>query len=168
MFAPSVERPWRDAWPLVAQAGDGNAWVTGACWLYCRREGVVVLWVGSVATPGATGDVYGCGPCLAELAHMVRVQAYDRAHDRDGYRDRAAQSATLAVPAHVAPPRALPAAGSGGRHRAPRQERDTVPPGPACRGGAMTKTKTKTCEHRQTEKRDGKTYCRDCERQLYL
>lgn len=29
-------------------------------------------------------------------------------------------------------------------------------------------TKTRTCEHRQTEKRDGKTYCRDCRRQLYL
>ncbi|MGC9535427.1 hypothetical protein [Streptomyces sp. UG1] len=24
------------------------------------------------------------------------------------------------------------------------------------------------CEHRQIEQRDGKTHCRDCERQLYL
>ncbi|MQS01161.1 hypothetical protein [Streptomyces alkaliterrae] len=98
--------------------------MTGECWLFCRREGVAVLWVGSVTTPGATGDVYACGPCLAELDHMVRVQA----HDRDGHGDRAAQSATLTAPAHV----------------------------------------TKTCEHRQTERHDGKTYCRDCERQLYL
>ena len=119
MFAPAVERPWRDAWPLVAQAGDGNAWLMGACWLFCRREGVAVLWVGSVATPGATGDVYACGPCIAELDHMVRVQA----HDRDGHGDRAARSATLAVPAHAPPPRALPADGSGGRHRAPRRGR---------------------------------------------
>ncbi|GHA19845.1 hypothetical protein ACFOOM_10115 [Streptomyces echinoruber] len=119
MFSPSVERPWRDAWPLVAQTGDGNPWVTGACWLFCRREGVAVLWVGSVTTPGATGDVYACGPCLAELAHMVRVQA----HDRDGPGDCAAQSATLAVPAHVPPSRALPEGGSGGRHRAPRRGR---------------------------------------------
>ncbi len=29
-------------------------------------------------------------------------------------------------------------------------------------------TETKTCEHRQTEKREGKTYCRDCKRQIYL
>jgi hypothetical protein len=29
-------------------------------------------------------------------------------------------------------------------------------------------TETRTCEHRQTEKRDGKTYRRDCERQIYL
>ncbi|WP_405937476.1 hypothetical protein OG338_12910 [Streptomyces sp. NBC_00726] len=80
MFTPTVERPWRDAWPLPAQSGDGNAWVTGTCWLYCRREAVAVLWLGAVATPGATGDVYACGPCVTELARMVRVQA----HLRDG------------------------------------------------------------------------------------
>ncbi len=122
MFAPSSERPWRDAWPLVAQVGDGNAWLTGACWLYCRREGVAVLWVGSVATPGATGDVYACGPCMAELDHMVRTQTHDR--DR---RDRAVRSGALAVPAHVPPPHALPGGGSGGRHRQPRRERDPYP-----------------------------------------
>ncbi|MFD4631889.1 hypothetical protein ACFVYR_27870 [Streptomyces sp. NPDC058284] len=77
-FHPAAGWPWRDAWPLVARADDGNCWVTGSCWLYCRREGVRVLWVGSVHTPGATGDVYGCGPCLAELNHMVRVQSHGR------------------------------------------------------------------------------------------
>ncbi|WP_223832823.1 hypothetical protein [Streptomyces venezuelae] len=77
-FHPAVARPWRDAWPLVAQVDDGNSWVVGTCWLYCRREDVRVLWVGSVRTPGATGDVYGCGPCLAELDHMVRVQSHGR------------------------------------------------------------------------------------------
>lgn len=122
MFSPAVEHSWRDAWPLVAQTSDGNAWEKGVCWLYCRREGVAVLWVGSVATPGATGDVYACGACIAELDHMVRAQA----HGQDGYGDRAAQSATLAVPAHV-PPRALPAGVSGGRHRAPRRKRDPYP-----------------------------------------
>ena len=29
-------------------------------------------------------------------------------------------------------------------------------------------TETRTCEHRQTEKRDDKIYCRACKRQLYL
>lgn len=29
-------------------------------------------------------------------------------------------------------------------------------------------TETKACEHQQTEERDGKTYCRNCKRQLYL
>ncbi|MGP3947241.1 DUF7848 domain-containing protein [Streptomyces sp. 7N604] len=37
-FALALERPWRDVWPLVAQTDDGNRWVTGACWLYCRRK----------------------------------------------------------------------------------------------------------------------------------
>ncbi|MGP3979179.1 hypothetical protein ACTWQF_35260 [Streptomyces sp. 8N114] len=71
---------WRDAWPLAAQPDDGNQWLTGVCWLYCRREAARVLWVGSVRTPGAIGDVYACGPCVAELDHMVRNQS----HGRDG------------------------------------------------------------------------------------
>ncbi|MFE4794029.1 hypothetical protein ACFRFL_02725 [Streptomyces sp. NPDC056708] len=125
-FAPAVERPWRDAWPLVAQPDDGNAWVTGNCWLYCRREGVRVLWVGSVHAPGATGDLYACGPCVAELDHMVRVQA----HGRD------------------AP------AGTEARKKA--------------KAGTRTENTSEACEHPQTEKRDGKTHCRSCERQLYL
>jgi hypothetical protein len=134
MFAPAAGRPWRDAWPPVARTDDGNAWVTGACWLYCRREGVRVLWVGSVNAPGATGDVYACGPCLAELDRIVRAQA----HGRDGADDRAERPprpARLALPAH-----APPAGGPG----------------------------TMVCEHRRTENRAGKTFCRSCERQLYL
>ncbi|CAL9469468.1 hypothetical protein SUDANB145_02796 [Streptomyces sp. enrichment culture] len=93
-FAPAMTRPWRDAWPLVAQPGDGHQWLTGVCWLYCRREGVRVLWAGSVTTPGATGDVYGCGPCVAELDHMVRAQS----HTRDRIAARAVRSATRTVP----------------------------------------------------------------------
>lgn len=100
IFAPSAAHPWRDVWPLVAQSGDGNRWVNGTCWLYCRREGVRVLWVGTVSTPGATGDVYACGPCVAELGHMVRVQSHDR--------DRATGHAVGAVPGHASQPHALP------------------------------------------------------------
>lgn len=143
MAAPSVERPWRDAWPLAAQVGDGNAWVKGPCWLFCRREGLAVLWVGSVTTPGATGDVYACGPCLAELDRMVRVQA----HGRDRFTDRAGRSTTLAVPAYVPSPSPVHSDGSG-------------------RDRAMTGTRA--CEHRQTEQCDGTTYCRACKRQIYL
>ena len=51
-----------------------NSWVTGLCWLYCRRGDVPVLWVGCVNTPGADGDLYACRQCLAELHHMVRSQ----------------------------------------------------------------------------------------------
>ncbi|MEU6018665.1 hypothetical protein ABZ826_32975 [Streptomyces sp. NPDC047515] len=121
-FAPAVARPWRDAWPPAARTDDGNAWVTGNCWLYCRREGVRVLWVGSVHTPGATGDLYACGPCVAELDHMVRVQSY-------------ARDATA---------------------------------GTETRNGNGVTAKAVTCEHRQTEKREGKIHCRTCRRQLYL
>ncbi|MFE3904176.1 hypothetical protein ACFXPY_28650 [Streptomyces sp. NPDC059153] len=125
-FAPAVARPWRDAWPPVAQPDDGHAWVTGNCWLYCRREGVRVLWVGSVRTPGATGDLYACGPCVAELDHMVCVQS----HARDA-----------------------PAGTETGKEAKARNN---------------SGSKSEACEHRQIEKRDGKTHCRTCERQLYL
>ncbi|MCP9944262.1 hypothetical protein LUX12_04805 [Streptomyces somaliensis] len=152
MFTPAVERPWRDAWPLAARSGDGNPWTTGVCWLFCRRTGVAVLWVGSVTTPGATGDVYACGPCLAELDHMVRAQAHDRERDGDGegsgdHGDRTARAAGLTVRAHV-PPSHPPSS--------------SHPPSPPSVGGSGT------CEHRRTEHRVGKTYCRGCGRQLYL
>ncbi|MFF3122927.1 hypothetical protein ACFVRD_11265 [Streptomyces sp. NPDC057908] len=140
-FAPAVERPWRDAWPLVARTDDGNAWVTGNCWLYCRREGVRVLWVGSVHAPGATGDLYACGPCVAELDHMVRVQS----HARDAPAGPAARSADPACGGDST---------AGTDTRNGNRNRDT--------------DKAVACEHRQTEKRDGKIHCRTCRRQLYL
>ncbi|WP_330239818.1 hypothetical protein [Streptomyces sp. NBC_00525] len=68
--------------------------MTGTCWLYCRREGIAVLWVGAVVTPGATGDVYACGPCVAELARMVRLQA----HVRDGVAAPAAERSPRTPP----------------------------------------------------------------------
>ncbi|MEU3629459.1 MULTISPECIES: hypothetical protein [Streptomyces] len=123
VFAPAAERPWLEAWPAVARTGDGNPWTTGMCWLFCRRRGVAVLWVGSVTTPGATGNVYACGPCLAELDHMVRVQAHDRDRGQGG--EGTGRAATLAVPAHLPPPCA-PSAGTAGacEHRRTRRHRD--------------------------------------------
>ncbi|MFJ2897990.1 hypothetical protein ACIO87_24240 [Streptomyces sp. NPDC087218] len=90
-----------------------------------------MLWIGSVHTPGATGDVYACGPCLVEIDRIVRVQT----HDRDTTDNPTTRPARLALPAHTPP-----AAGPG----------------------------TMACEHRRTETRAGKTFCRSCERQLYL
>lgn len=150
MFTPAVERPWRDVRPPVARPGDGNPWTTGMCWLFCRRGGVAVLWIGAVAAPGATGDVYACGPCLAELDHMVRAQAHDRERDGDGsgdHGDRTARAAGLTVRAHV-PPSPSPS---------------PSPPLPS-----PSASRSGTCEHRRTEHRVGKTYCRGCGRQLYL
>jgi hypothetical protein len=46
--------------------------VNGRCWLYCRRDDVRVLWIGPVRTPGADGNLFACGPCIAELTRMVR------------------------------------------------------------------------------------------------
>ena len=62
-------------WPRPAQVGDGNPWSVGICWLYCRREGVEVLRVGSINVPGALCDLFACGSCIAELDHMVRLQS---------------------------------------------------------------------------------------------
>ncbi|MEW1546058.1 hypothetical protein [Streptomyces tsukubensis] len=78
MKASAARFPWREAWPGPARTDDGNEWVTGACWLYCRRESVRVLWVGSVHTPAATGDLYACGDCVAEIARLVRNQVAAR------------------------------------------------------------------------------------------
>ncbi len=44
------------------------------------------------------------------------------------------------------------------------EQEDAEPPRPCPPGG----TRTQACEHLRTEKREGKTYCRTCERQLYL
>lgn len=76
-YAPSVitRGQRRGCWPRPAQAGDGNPWSIGACWLYCRRAGVEVLRVGSVNVPGALCDLFACGSCIAELDHMVRLQS---------------------------------------------------------------------------------------------
>ncbi|MCX5201343.1 hypothetical protein OG897_07725 [Streptomyces sp. NBC_00237] len=58
--------------------GDGNNWVEGLCWLYCRREGVPVLWIGPVHVTDATGHMYGCETCMAELRHMVHADVRRR------------------------------------------------------------------------------------------
>ncbi|MEU3597380.1 hypothetical protein ABZ714_01390 [Streptomyces sp. NPDC006798] len=76
--ASAARFPWRDSWPGTAVSGDGNGWLTGGCWLYCGRREVPVLWVGSVHTPGAIGELYACGGCLAEIALRVRHQALAR------------------------------------------------------------------------------------------
>src|SRR5690606_37621963 len=41
--------------------------MTEVCWLYCRRGGVARASVGFVVTPGARGNMYARGPCIAEL-----------------------------------------------------------------------------------------------------
>nr|WP_240979672.1 hypothetical protein [Streptomyces sp. HNM0574] len=109
---------------MPAQRDDGNAWVRGLCMLYCRNRCADVLWLGPVRTPGAAGQVYACGACLAELDHMVRLQneALDAVPRRHGTAPGA--DVNLSLPPHrprtAHEPRAVdktayPA--SGGRHR---------------------------------------------------
>ncbi|MDT0267042.1 hypothetical protein RM844_12155 [Streptomyces sp. DSM 44915] len=66
-------------WPVPHRGTGGNEWVTGRCWLYCRRENISVLWIGPIRAPRADGDLYACGQCIAELVHMV----YEEQHRLD-------------------------------------------------------------------------------------
>lgn len=47
------------------------AWTVGRCWLYCRRTGLPVMWVGSAQTAGVHAPLYACDACLSELSAMV-------------------------------------------------------------------------------------------------
>lgn len=49
---------------------DGREWITGMCWLYCRRSGIPVIWLGPVTSSGMQAPLYGCQECIAELDHM--------------------------------------------------------------------------------------------------
>ncbi|MFJ5227424.1 hypothetical protein [Streptomyces sp. NPDC088400] len=52
--------------------GGKREWVVGACWLYCRREGVTVSWVGPVWSSGAHAPLFACSDCITELDGLVR------------------------------------------------------------------------------------------------
>lgn len=63
---------------IYVKTGPSYRWATGLCMLYCRRAGVWVLWIGTVAAPAGTGDMYGCATCISELDHMVGLQLHQR------------------------------------------------------------------------------------------
>lgn len=67
-----------------AQTDDGNAWVDGACWLWCGRGRTRVLWLGPVHTGGASAPLYACGPCIQQLHDRVwnYLQNKDRNPER--------------------------------------------------------------------------------------
>lgn len=58
----------------------GDPWITGTCWLYCRRSNVTVTWIGPVVSSGAQAPLHGRAMCIAELDHMV--WQYCAARDR--------------------------------------------------------------------------------------
>jgi hypothetical protein len=49
----------------------GIVWVTGSCWLYCRRSDLPVMWIGTAQTAGVYAPLYACEQCLAVLSAMV-------------------------------------------------------------------------------------------------
>ena len=86
-----------------------NEWVTGRCWLYCRRDGQRVRSLGVVATSWGESKLWACAQCAGELERMARDESRARRERRRGL-----------------------------------------------------------CEHAELEKRDGKTFCKRCTRQIYL
>ncbi|MDX2758377.1 hypothetical protein [Streptomyces europaeiscabiei] len=42
-------------------------WVTGDCWLGCRRTSVLVIWLGPVQWDGQHAPFMACEPCLNRL-----------------------------------------------------------------------------------------------------
>lgn len=70
-----IPNPALDIRPRTPVTDDGNRWVTGECWFFCRRERVRVLWVGPAHTPHGNADVFACEFCMDELTHKAQKQA---------------------------------------------------------------------------------------------
>ncbi|GAA1160758.1 hypothetical protein GCM10009654_16380 [Streptomyces hebeiensis] len=74
--APRADRP---SAPAPARTEDGNDWTWGACWGWCERPWLRVLWVGSATIPGGqVADLYYCGSCVRRMYR--RVQSHARPH----------------------------------------------------------------------------------------
>lgn len=61
----------RDAHASESRRPPDSLWVSGTCWLYCRRSDVSVTWIGPVVSSGMQAPLHGCAMCIAELDHMV-------------------------------------------------------------------------------------------------
>ncbi|GAA2392581.1 hypothetical protein GCM10010420_16460 [Streptomyces glaucosporus] len=56
-----------------AEGGAGRcAWVLGDCWLWCRRTGTAVTWLGPVTSWGTHAPLYACEECIRRLEEQVR------------------------------------------------------------------------------------------------
>jgi len=49
------------------------AWVVGDCWLWCRRTGTAVTWLGPVISWGTHAPLYACEECIRRLEEQVRT-----------------------------------------------------------------------------------------------
>ncbi|MFE0763661.1 hypothetical protein [Streptomyces smyrnaeus] len=54
-------------------------WTLGECWLYCERDGVLVLWVGPLQEDGQTAPIFACADCLNRL--RAKAHRYHAAKD---------------------------------------------------------------------------------------
>lgn len=63
---------------IPPQDASDDLWVTGRCWLYCRKPDIPVMWLGPARTPKGCGDMFGCEICIAELVHIVDQQQEER------------------------------------------------------------------------------------------
>ncbi|GAA1161929.1 hypothetical protein GCM10009654_18160 [Streptomyces hebeiensis] len=58
--------------PGPARMDDGNDWTWAACWGWCERSWVRVLWVGTATTEGhRIADLYYCGSCIRHMHRRV-------------------------------------------------------------------------------------------------
>lgn len=55
----------------LSQPSNDGGWVLGACWLWCRRVAIPVIWIGPVVSGGAHAPLMACAWCLDELGQMV-------------------------------------------------------------------------------------------------
>ncbi|HEX5569340.1 MAG TPA: hypothetical protein VFY14_20885 [Streptomyces sp.] len=65
--------PRPDPQPGASGGGRGCAWVVGDCWLWCRRTGTAVTWLGPVISWGTHAPLYACEDCISRLEEQVRT-----------------------------------------------------------------------------------------------
>lgn len=63
---------------LTPRTDDANRWITGRCWLYCRRRNLRVLWIGPVHAPSGHGALYACEDCMRDLDALVSEESQRR------------------------------------------------------------------------------------------
>ncbi|WP_158711111.1 hypothetical protein [Streptomyces albus] len=48
-----------------------NVWMRGPCWLYCRAEKALVMWIGPARVDGLIAPMYACAQCIRRLAALA-------------------------------------------------------------------------------------------------
>lgn len=56
---------------MTAIEQEPKEWTLGRCWLYCRREGIPVKWIGPIRIPLGEAPMFGCADCRARLEALA-------------------------------------------------------------------------------------------------